>query len=62
MHPSSWKRQARYSRLTVFVSLPLILMAKRVNNITGQAPATVNSGPFIEIEEREFHAVFSIIK
>jgi glycyl-tRNA synthetase beta chain len=38
-------------------------MAKRVNNIiTGQPPATVNSGLFVEKEERELHAIFSIIK
>ena len=49
--------------MTVFVSLPLILMAKRVNNIiTGQPPATVNSGLFVEKEERELYAIFSIIK
>jgi glycyl-tRNA synthetase beta chain len=42
---------------------PLILMAKRVNNIiTGQPAATVNSGLFVEKEERELHAIFSIIK
>jgi glycyl-tRNA synthetase beta chain len=42
---------------------PLILMAKRVNNIiTGQPPATVNSGLFVEKEERELYAIFSIIK
>jgi glycyl-tRNA synthetase beta subunit len=63
MHPPSGKLQARYSSLTVFVSLPLILVAKRVNNIiTGQPPATVNSGLFLEKEERELYAVFSIIK
>ncbi len=42
---------------------PLILMAKRVNNIiTGQPAATVNSGLFVEKEERELYAIFSIIK
>ena len=42
---------------------PLILMAKRVNNIiTDQPPATVNSGLFVEKEEREPYAIFSIIK
>ncbi len=42
---------------------PLILMAKRVNDIiTYQPPATVNTGLFVEKEERELHAIFSIIK
>jgi glycyl-tRNA synthetase beta chain len=42
---------------------PLILMAKRVNNIiTGQSLATVNSSLFVEKEERELYAIFSIIK
>jgi glycyl-tRNA synthetase beta chain len=29
---------------------------------TGQPPATVNSSLFVEKEERELHAIFSIIK
>ena len=63
MHQPSGKWQARYSSLTVFVSLPLFLTAKRVNNIiTGQLPAIVNPGVFVEKEERELHAIFSIIK
>jgi glycyl-tRNA synthetase beta chain len=42
---------------------PLILMAKRVNNIiTGQPAFAVNTGLFAEKEERELYSIFSIIK
>ena len=38
-------------------------MAKRVNNIiTGQPAYAVNTGLFVEKEERELHSIFSIIK
>ncbi len=42
---------------------PLILMAKRINNIiTGQPASAVNSGLFVDKEERELYSIFSIIK
>ncbi len=42
---------------------PLILMAKRVNNILRDQPLyKINSELFIEKEERELHSTFSIIK
>jgi len=41
---------------------PLILMAKRVNNIlAGQATAAVNPDHFVEKAERELYATFTII-
>jgi len=42
---------------------PLILMAKRVNNIlAGQAAGAVNPNHFVEKAERELYATFAIIK
>jgi glycyl-tRNA synthetase beta chain len=42
---------------------PFILMAKRVNNILAGQPAfALNPDLFVEKEERELHAAFSIVK
>jgi glycyl-tRNA synthetase beta chain len=42
---------------------PFILMAKRVNNIlTGQPAGSLNADAFVEKDERELFATFSIVK